>query len=71
MERKPLRAIRKHCLDCSGDSSNEVKLCAHKDCNLYHFRLGKNPYLKGGKGNIENLKKRAQKSSNPVNNPYQ
>ena len=40
----PLKAIRKYCLDCGGDSSNEVKLCPCTDCVLYEFRFGKNPY---------------------------
>ena len=40
----PLKAIRKYCLDCGGDSANEVKLCPCTDCALYEFRLGKNPY---------------------------
>ena len=42
----PLKAIRLKCLDCSGDSPNEVKLCPVTDCELYPFRLGKNPNRK-------------------------
>ena len=42
----PIKAIRKYCLDCSGDSVNEVKICPCKDCFLYPYRLGKNPYIK-------------------------
>jgi hypothetical protein len=42
----PLKAIRLKCLDCSGDSANEVKLCPCRDCELYPFRFGKNPYRK-------------------------
>lgn len=40
----PGKAIRLKCLDCSGGSANEVKLCAAKGCPLYPFRLGRNPY---------------------------
>jgi hypothetical protein len=36
----PMKAIRAKCLDCSGGSSHEVKLCACQDCPLYPFRLG-------------------------------
>jgi len=41
-----LKAIRMKCLDCSAGNSNEVKLCPIKDCPLYKYRLGKNPYRK-------------------------
>lgn len=44
-ERKsPLKAIREKCLDCVCRQVNEVKLCPVKDCSLYPFRFGKNPY---------------------------
>lgn len=39
----PLRAIRKHCLDCSAGSSNEVRNCVIEDCALYPFRYGRRP----------------------------
>lgn len=58
----PLKRIKAHCLDCAG-SRAEVVTCAgnilnpspHK-CTLWSYRLGKNPTLKGGKGNISNLR---------------
>ncbi len=37
----PLRAIRKYCLWCCGDSAPEVKLCSWKVCQFYNHRLGK------------------------------
>lgn len=40
----PVKAIRAKCLDCCCGSSAEVKQCPSKDCSLYPFRLGKNPY---------------------------
>lgn len=40
----PVKAIRKHCLECSSESPREVELCAVTDCYLYPFRFGKNPY---------------------------
>lgn len=52
MATTPLKAIRAKCLDCSGDSANEVKLCTIEWCPLYPFRLGKNPNRKGIGGNI-------------------
>ncbi len=42
----PLKAIRAKCLDCSGDSAPEVKLCVIPHCPLFEFRMGKNPYRK-------------------------
>jgi len=42
----PIKAIRAHCLDCSGGSREEVKLCTLPKCALYPFRFGKNPNIK-------------------------
>ena len=39
-----MKAIREFCLDCCGDSSAAVKECTAKNCALYPFRLGKNPF---------------------------
>jgi hypothetical protein len=39
----PLKAIKAHCLDCSGGSRKEVQGCEIADCPLYPYRLGKNP----------------------------
>lgn len=44
MKTNPVKAIREYCLQCSGGSSNEVKLCQIGTCPLYAFRFGKNPY---------------------------
>ena len=38
-----LKVIRKYCLWCMCDNSNEVELCPSKDCPLHPFRFGKNP----------------------------
>lgn len=37
----PLKRIRQYCLQCSGDSTNEVKHCPIKSCPLYDLRFGK------------------------------
>lgn len=34
------QAIRKKCLECSGNSRIEVKNCTIKTCPLYKYRLG-------------------------------
>ena len=39
----PIKAIRAHCLDCSGYSSKEADLCTHTACTLYPYRKGKRP----------------------------
>ncbi len=55
----PLRAIRAKCLDCSGGSRKEVKLCVIPDCTLFQYRFGHDPSRKGigGAGRVENLKR--------------
>ena len=39
----PLRAIRQKCIECSGGSRKEVRLCSVNACPLHALRLGKNP----------------------------
>lgn len=39
-----LKAIRRKCLDCSGGSPAEVAGCLVRDCALFPFRMGKNPW---------------------------
>jgi hypothetical protein len=39
----PMKSIRAKCLECSGNSSNEVKLCAIFECALHPYRFGKRP----------------------------
>ena len=38
----PLKAVRKHCLDCAS-RPKEVRNCSNTACNLYPFRFGHNP----------------------------
>lgn len=40
----PIKAIRAKCIDCCCNNQNEVSLCTAKDCPLWHFRSGHNPY---------------------------
>lgn len=40
----PVKAIRKHCIECSGWNPNEVAECPRTICYLWPFRFGKNPY---------------------------
>lgn len=41
-----LRAVHLKCYDCSAFSSKEIKECPVKECPLYPFRQGKNPFRK-------------------------
>jgi len=39
----PLKILRANCVECSGYSELEVRLCTAKDCICYKFRFGRNP----------------------------
>jgi hypothetical protein len=39
-----LKAVRRKCLDCSGGSRAEVADCLVRQCPLFPFRFGKNPW---------------------------
>jgi hypothetical protein len=41
----PLRALRRHCVQCCGGSNKEVALCCSSDCSAWPFRLGRNPWV--------------------------
>ena len=62
----PMRAIRAKCLDCSNGSTHEVKLCLIDDCELYMYRLGKNPAMAGKKGNADALARWAENQKSPA-----
>lgn len=36
--------MRLKCLNCCGWQENEVRLCPAKDCILWKYRMGKNPF---------------------------
>jgi len=52
----PMRAIRAHCIVCSGGNRKEVRLCPLTHCPLYQYRLGKNLKRKGIGGSFTRLK---------------
>jgi hypothetical protein len=39
----PVRAIRRYCLQFSGESPGETRTCTLKTCLLYPFRMGRHP----------------------------
>ncbi len=57
MKLTPLKAIKKHCMECSGYEKKQVRECVIKDCVLYEYRLGKNP-RRSGIGTSKNLHSR-------------
>ena len=63
----PLKRIRKKCLDCSGGSSKEVRLCNIPTCPLYIFRSGKSLRKKRilNEEEKETLRKRFKANINP------
>ena len=47
--KNPVKAIHEFCIECMGGRGNTgysalIKECASKDCSLYDFRFGENPY---------------------------
>jgi hypothetical protein len=44
--RSPIQSIRKKCLECCCNSSNEIKRCNIVTCPLWPYRDGKRPYAK-------------------------
>lgn len=50
MFKTPLKSIREKCLDCSGGSPKEVRLCPVKDCPIYQYRHGLRPETARKKG---------------------
>lgn len=42
----PLKAIRQYCLKCCCETPREVQDCPSRNCELYPFRLGINPFKK-------------------------
>lgn len=47
----PIKAIRAKCMNYCCWSKQEVKLCPTKDCPLYPYRMGRNPYIVRGAKN--------------------
>ena len=43
MTKSPIKIIREHCVECSGGSPAEVKLCPVTKCRLWPYRFGRNP----------------------------
>jgi len=44
MAQSPLKAIKEHCYQCSGENYAELDRCPCTTCILYPFRKGTNPF---------------------------
>jgi hypothetical protein len=42
-ELTPLKAIRRHCIECSGGTFRNALWCPVTDCTLWPYRLGARP----------------------------
>jgi hypothetical protein len=40
---RPLKQIRKFCLECCGNSYTAIEFCGSTDCPLWFLRFGTNP----------------------------
>jgi len=61
-----IKAVRLHCFVCCGwDPRNPdsrkpykaVRQCRNKECFLHAFRMGKNPFQGGGKGDVDRIRR--------------
>lgn len=62
--KSPMKAIRANCLHCCCGSSNEVARCGCKNCPIWPFRLGRNPYRQKrvlSEAQLESIRKRFAK----------
>lgn len=58
----PVKAIRAHCIECSDYNAAEVKQCPITNCELYPYRMGRNPSRKGLGGSVVKKKANVSKS---------
>ena len=55
--RPSVKIIRKHCLQCMGESPSLVLECMTTDCDCYTYRMGKNPARAGmGSKDVDRLR---------------
>jgi len=56
-KKSPLKKIRAFCTQCAG-SFKAVRTCLMHDCDLFPYRMGRDPARKGVGGNPNMVKKR-------------
>lgn len=45
-KKNPMRLIRDFCIECSGGNQSEARKCTAYSCQLWPYRMGKNPFRK-------------------------
>lgn len=58
--RTPLKSIHLYCVDCTGGSIKELRLCPCFSCPLYAYRFGKSPFRKKTMLSDEERKRRGE-----------
>lgn len=53
----PLKAIRANCVACCGDSYAEANKCTATGCQLWPYRMGRNPFHAKAKRKFSNPEK--------------
>jgi hypothetical protein len=43
-QRNPMKIMRSFCLDCMAQQPSHVRKCTSVGCDLWPFRMGKNPF---------------------------
>lgn len=67
--RPSVKTIRKHCLQCMGDSPSYVRECNTMDCVCHSYRMGKNP-TRLGKGYFADRVRARKAEITPVNGRF-
>jgi hypothetical protein len=64
----PIKTIRARCLQCNG-TPQEIKLCQVTNCELFQYRLGRNPRRQGGGQSAEQMAKVREKRAKGFSTP--
>ena len=56
-KRTPVRVFRAFCIDCMGGQPRLVKDCPATTCEVFPYRMGKNPAKKGQGASKESMKR--------------
>lgn len=66
----PNKAIRAHCVTCSGGSYAEANKCTATGCSLWAFRMGRNPFHASAKQEGRSIKMDNTQMTNQKTAPY-
>ena len=58
-EKRPvLKVLRSFCLDCMGEQPSMVRKCTSGGCDLWPYRMGRNPFREPGKAPAHGFQKK-------------